>query len=176
MRFRYASQAALLLSVGLLLGGCSSISVYAEANPALSMPPASSFAWGESTLPGDAFPTLSSELVEGRIHAAVEREMTTRGFRASSDGNAPLLVDFHLATRQQFQTVTTYHEESRWEERQDFSYTEGTLVVDILRASDGALIWRGWATGVVEQGSPERAQSRLDEAIRKMFEKLPPPW
>jgi hypothetical protein len=51
-------------------------------------------------------------------------------------------------------------------------YQEGILILDVIRASDKELIWRGWATGVIE--NPKEAGKKIDEAVRKILNQFPP--
>jgi len=51
-------------------------------------------------------------------------------------------------------------------------YTEGTLIVDFVDAKTSTSIWRGTATGTV--GSAQSNQQKIQEAIQKMLETVPP--
>jgi hypothetical protein len=51
-------------------------------------------------------------------------------------------------------------------------YTEGTLIVDFVDAKTATSIWRGTATGTI--GSAQSNQQKIQEAIRKMLESIPP--
>ncbi len=51
-------------------------------------------------------------------------------------------------------------------------YTEGTLIVDFVDAKTSTSIWRGTATGTV--GNAQSNQRKIEEAIRKMLESIPP--
>jgi hypothetical protein len=54
-------------------------------------------------------------------------------------------------------------------------YEAGTLVVDIVDAASGVLIWRGWAQGSVEGvlGNRDRLRRRIDDSVAQMFESVP---
>jgi hypothetical protein len=51
-------------------------------------------------------------------------------------------------------------------------YTEGTLVIDLRDASVHALVWRAIAS--VEKSDASKIQSKLDDMVKKAFEKYPP--
>jgi len=50
----------------------------------------------------------------------------------------------------------------------------GNLVVDIFDAKSKKLIWRGSAEKVLSE-KPEKNEKKLEEAVRDMFKKFPPP-
>ena len=52
-------------------------------------------------------------------------------------------------------------------------YTVGTLVVDIYRANDKALIWRGIATDELK-AKPEKREKQLAKATDKLLKDFPP--
>ncbi len=54
------------------------------------------------------------------------------------------------------------------------NYTEGTLVIDIYRADEKQLIWRGTVTGTVSD-DPKKNEENINKGIVKLFEKYPPP-
>lgn len=52
----------------------------------------------------------------------------------------------------------------------------GTLVVDVLNASTGELIWRGWADRALAFApDPEELMSLVDDAVREIMKDFPPP-
>jgi hypothetical protein len=54
------------------------------------------------------------------------------------------------------------------------NYTEGTIVVDMYKAQEKELIWRGSVTGTVSD-NPEKNVKKINKGLAKMFEKYPPP-
>jgi hypothetical protein len=52
-------------------------------------------------------------------------------------------------------------------------YLAGTLVVDILDAKKGRLLWRGIATATVSP-TPQKNQTIINKAVSKLFERFPP--
>ena len=51
-------------------------------------------------------------------------------------------------------------------------YAEGTLVIDLRDPSTRSLVWRAIATE--EQRDPTKLQGKLDNMVKKSFEKFPP--
>lgn len=56
-----------------------------------------------------------------------------------------------------------------------YYYTQGTLIIDIIDASSGKLVWRSTAASAVErQSTPEKKEQTLRKTVEKMFEPFPP--
>jgi hypothetical protein len=54
-------------------------------------------------------------------------------------------------------------------------YDEGTLLIDVLQAGSGALLWRGSGVATVrEESSPEKRTERINTAVNKILERFPP--
>ena len=51
-------------------------------------------------------------------------------------------------------------------------YAEGTLVIDLRDAQKHALVWRAIAS--VEKSDASKIQGKLDDMVKKSFEKYPP--
>ncbi len=54
------------------------------------------------------------------------------------------------------------------------TYKEGTIIVDIYRAEDKQLVWRGTVTGTISD-NPQKNEKNIVKGIAKLFEKYPPP-
>jgi len=53
------------------------------------------------------------------------------------------------------------------------TYKEGTIIVDIYRAEDKQLVWRGTVTGTISD-NPQKNEKNIVKGIAKLFEKYPP--
>ena len=51
-------------------------------------------------------------------------------------------------------------------------YAEGTLVIDLRDTAKKSLVWR--AVAVEEKQDPMKLQGKLDDMVKKSFEKYPP--
>ncbi len=54
------------------------------------------------------------------------------------------------------------------------TYKEGTIIVDMYRAEDKQLVWRGTVTGTISD-NPQKNEKNIVKGIAKLFEKYPPP-
>jgi len=123
----------------------------------------------------------NNTLLDKRIRSAVDTQMTREGFTMSAD-NPDVLIVYHTGMKDKVD-VTDWgytYAGSYWggglgRNVDVYQYTEGTLIIDMVRASDHDLVWRGTATGVVEPGnSPEKVEQRLNDVVAKIFENYPP--
>ena len=53
----------------------------------------------------------------------------------------------------------------------DYSFQEGTLVLDIVSQDGKALLWRGWVSGAVP--TPDTAGNRVALAVREILNRFP---
>ena len=122
----------------------------------------------------------SNTLLDKRIREAVEAQLQAEGF-TRSDEAPDVLVVYHTGVQNKVEVTdwgyTYAGHYGGWAGRDIdvYNYNEGTLIVDLVRASDKQLVWRGSATGVVEPGaSPEKVQARLNEVVAGIFANYPP--
>jgi hypothetical protein len=129
----------------------------------------------------------SSPLVIDRVKAAVIRELEAKGF--SQTGTDPdLLIAIHTESRDKFSiTSWGYHYapyDTYWRGYGYWygggidvhRYEEGTLVLDIVRADEDEMIWRGAASRALPATStPEEIDDLVDRAVTGILENFPPP-
>jgi hypothetical protein len=117
-------------------------------------------------------PALNSELVKKQIEAAIERDLTAKGL-ARSPEQADLNVRYHFGSARKAQ-IERYPAGWRgWGTRVvKVPYTEGTLVIDLRDAAGKSLVWRAIAR--VDKGDANKIQGKLDDMVKKSFDKYPP--
>lgn len=146
----------------------------------VDMTPYQSFAWGEP----DDLPTGDPRLDNNpffvdRLHEAIDREMSARGFRMT-EGEADLLIHHHASVRSRVQVFDVdrragYDVNEYGPGTDVYEYEEGTFLVDIADASTKRILWRGWAQADIEAAleSPDRMKELLDASVTRMFEAFP---
>jgi hypothetical protein len=131
-------------------------------------------------------------LTNQRIEQAIEAELAAKGLTRVVS-NPDLSVVFHCAVDKRTQLNTTsigdwgwgpgwgrYGGWGAWGGFGGDAITQveeipvGHLIVDIGDAAAKRYIWRGTATDTVSS-NPEKNAKTIDKAVRKMFEKFPPP-
>jgi hypothetical protein len=117
-------------------------------------------------------PALNSELVKKRIEEDIERYLTGRGL-TMVPGRADLNVRYHFgaARRTRLETYPAgWYGLGRRIVR--VPYSEGTLVIDLRNPRTRSLVWRAIASE--QKSDPSKIQGKLDDMVKKSFEKYPP--
>ena len=134
-------------------------------------------------------------LTNQRIEQAIEAQLVAEGLTRVAS-NPDLSVVYHCAVDKRTQLNTTsigdwgwgpgwgrYGGWGAWEGwggvggdaiTQVEEIPVGQLIVDIGDAAAKRYIWRGTATDTVSS-NPEKNAKTINQAVRKMFEKFPPP-
>jgi hypothetical protein len=176
------------LALSALTLACSGIRVDHDYDPSADFASLQTWAWlphaGRS---GD--PRLDNALLDSRIRAAVESELAAKGYTRASSGEPDFRVTYHLSVEGKLQVDTVYRDYPRgrygrvgyrrgsWghTETRVREYDEGTLLIDVLQAESGALLWRGSGVATVRQEStPEKRTKRINTAVEKILERFPP--
>jgi len=159
-----------------LAAGCSSMSVSRDYDDAFSFAGLATYAWLEAPAAERAIAPGAAE----RVRAAVDRELTARGFREVPVERAELVVAARGGTADR-QVYDTYgYGTGRWwgygnTTSVQRTETEGTLTIDLFDAGRRELVWRATATDALDPGAtPEQRTEKVDEAVAKMFEGFPP--
>lgn len=116
-------------------------------------------------------------LLDGRIRTALERELPTKGFTAAGGQEPDILVGYFMVVeeKQDYHWVYTYWGWGGVAEPMPYTYSIGSIVVDLVDAKTKKLLWRGSATaGVATATNPAQSQQKVDAAIRAILAKYPP--
>ena len=134
-----------------------------------------SYSWVKGT-PVDA-------LNDKRIVSAIDSQLAGKGFTKLADGSpADLLVAYHASFDKNLQ-INGFS--SGWGGYR-FGATRmgratvdeiaiGTIAVDLVDASNKAIVWRGLASGEVDpRATPEKREKNIQKAAAKLFKHYPP--
>jgi hypothetical protein len=159
-----------LLSAGILMGaaaGCNPpLQVSTQWGPGLRFSEkTSSFDWkaeGRRTT-GEGRP--KNPKGDALIRAAVEKELTRKGYRKVSDSKPDFWVDYLVARQVRGDPYGDAY----------FSqFTEGSLAVYATNPEDGKLIWKGCVDARLDDSaSPQTQVERLDAAVRVLLNSIP---
>lgn len=180
MRTREGSvtYAALVIvtSVG-LTAGCATMMVNSYGTSGADLRQYRTYAWGPSDSRPTGDPRLdNNRFFDERVRARVDDLLAQRGFEKTSTPNGDLLVHYHASVSQQIDIGELDGTEScATGDCRPYVFDKGTLVVELVQPSDGALIWRGWAESSFEGVIEDQAwmESRIDEAVGKILAMLP---
>jgi uncharacterized protein DUF4136 len=117
-------------------------------------------------------PALNSELVKKQIDADIVRFLTAKALEMVG-GRSDLNIRYRFGSARKTE-LEQYPAGWRGLGTQvvRVPYTEGTLVIDLRDATVHALVWRAIAS--VEKSDAVKIQSKLDDMVKKAFEKYPP--
>ena len=126
-----------------------------------------------------------SELAQSRLEKIVEGALAGEGL-TPSEASPDLFVLTHCASemRQELR-VTDYGYAYgpgyyRWGygypsyDVDTVTYRVGTLVIDIVDAKTGKMVWRGEASDTIGD-DPQKLEKKVSKVVAKMFLKYPPP-
>jgi Domain of unknown function (DUF4136) len=118
-------------------------------------------------------PTLNSELTRKRIQNDIRKWLAGKGLTEATTGKPDLNVDFTLGTVRKLETEAYPAGWRGYGTRiVRVPYAEGTLVIDLRDTNKRALVWR--AVAVEEKSDPMKLEGKLDDMVKKSFEKYPP--
>ena len=179
----------LTLGMGLILAaGCAGQQVTTDYSPATSFSQFKTFALVSS--PDTA---AAQQLLDQRVRNAVQAQLTTKGLTPADRQNADLYVGYGMVDKTHRQ-VYTYNDGWGWGggwgwryyrwgvawpmtvQRRVETYTDGTVVVNLVDAKTKKVVWEGEVPDVVNLpvDNPVRATKEVDAAVTKLFTKYPP--
>jgi hypothetical protein len=173
-----------LLVTAAAMGGCSTLKVNTDYDPAADFARLQSYAWLPDPRPPTGDPRLDSSLLDARVRRAVDSQLAARGHREVSPDEADFLVTYHVALETKLDVETIHHGYGygwgRWYGGMGGStrvreYEQGTLLLDFVDPKTRLLLWRGSASARIRpSNSPEESQKRSDEAVAAMLKRFPP--
>ncbi len=130
-----------------------------------------SFAIGPGQLQSNK-PELRGDIVRKKIQNALRDELAKVGMREEPPQGSDLFVAFRLgsADKKEIESWPV----GRWGRGTRYTanhYSEGTLVVDLLKRPGRELIWRGIYRD--DEDNASKISSNLPKNIHKLFEKYP---
>jgi len=117
--------------------------------------------------------TLNNELVKRRIATDIARNLAAKGLIEVISSVPDLNIRYTLGSARK-KEIDTYPAGWRgWGTRRvAVHYSEGTLVIDLRDNSTHSLVWR--AVAVEHQNDPNKLEGKLEDMVKKSFEKYPP--
>ncbi len=171
-----------LAAAALTLSGCSTFSITTDHAPGYDFARLRSWQWAPRAAGsvGDD-PRLRSGLLHERIRAAVTDGLRAKGLVQRESG-ADALVTYHVAIDRKLDVRTMHTSMPAGRgvivgvpEVDVREYEVGTLVLDLIDARAGRLVWRGAAQARMnERSDPAAREARARAAVNEMLERYPP--
>jgi Domain of unknown function (DUF4136) len=117
-----------------------------------------------------------------RIVAAVDSQLSLKGLRRVETSDKPdVLVAYHASFTRNLRVTGFssgwggYRFANRTATARAEEILIGTLVVDLMQASEKTIIWRGTIIKeVTPQAGPEKREKNINKAVEKLFKAYPP--
>lgn len=127
-------------------------------------------------------PVLESPLLGRRVERAAVAALQAKGFELVTE-NPDFLVTFHTAEGERERRPASYlsigygRYSPRWGssvilDMTPRTFPEGTLIIDVVDAQSGELVWRGWRDAYLTQRNFQ--QDRINDAVNYIFTAFPP--
>jgi hypothetical protein len=116
----------------------------------------------------------NNRFFQERVEAAVELQLSARGFEKATD--APdLLVRYYASVEQQVNANGADRPNVSCEECRPFVFDAGTIVIDLIDARTHRLVWRGWEEASIDGVVNDQAwmEKRIDRSVTRILEQLP---
>ncbi len=162
-----------ILTLALLLAlGAFAQKIEIESDQAVDFSKFKTFAIRDGRL-NSKNPSLTGELIRKRIDADIQKYLEAKGLAFVASGPSDLNVRYTLGAVRKAE-VETYPAGWRgWGTRVvKVPYTEGTLVIDLRDPTTRSLVWRAIARE--EKREASQVERKLDDMVRKSFDKYPP--
>ena len=113
--------------------------------------------------------SLNNDIVRKNLETNIRKRLTEKGLTEVTS-QPDLRVSYSLGSSGRTQ-VERYP--AGWRTRRvAVHYTEGTLTIDLRDPRRQELVWR--AVAVVDSQDPNKVQAKLDDMVKKSFDKYPP--
>jgi hypothetical protein len=106
----------------------------------------------------------------------MDTALEEKGYRRAP-GSPDFLIAIHISTERKIDvTDYGYSVSRRWPTRDvDVrSYKQGTVIVDFIDAGTKEMFWRGTASGIMADRTPEQQEALAKEAATKLVKEFPP--
>jgi hypothetical protein len=181
MARRFTRKAAAVL-LSLAATGCAhAMTVGSYVDRHLDVARYARYDWG----PADRMPAGDPRLdrnpfFNDRVQGAIERQLAAKGLILVADASErpDLIIHYHASITERIEVnrvEQTYGPSPEHGRAEIVRFEAGTLIVDMIDAATGRLIWRGWAQRAVADllNDPDRMSAAIDEAVERMMKRFP---
>lgn len=171
-----------------LWGGCSGIQTSQDYDPATDFQSIQTVAWVTSTQPQTGDERIDNPFRDTRIRTAIERQLEKKGILFKPDQPADVRVRYQYTIRQRIDSAGTSSSIGfgigSYGSRGGIAVgtgndvrqiDEGTLVIDLVSAESGTLLWRGSGTQRFEAyDNPNKATQDINTLVESIMNQFPP--
>ena len=171
----------MILAIALMLAACGPHPlVRTDFDPSADFSRYGSYAWRQE-------PPVSNPLMRQRLIEAIDARLAERGWAKVTEDRADIALVANVATHEE-QSLETFYGgpdwgswewrhaggmDDRYRTERIYSYTVGTLVLDMFDTRTRRAVWRASAEGAVP-ATPEKTREAIRRAVDEMFAAFPP--
>jgi hypothetical protein len=167
-------------------------SIRITVNPALPIPAQARYAWGRADGPPsrqEIDPRAENPALRVVIEQAIDRELGAKGFVRTSADSATLFIHYHVGIETKVDTIRERPDDcvsppcrpldwGYWGRPEaggrEVEYVEGSVMVDVMDRTTGALAWRGVAEGdATPSKTPAERERRVGKGIARLLRDFP---
>jgi hypothetical protein len=186
-----ARRASLGLLLLLVLTACQTFNVRSDWDETVRFDGYRRYLWLEPPVTEGSDPFADNSLLRKRIRAAIEGNLTSRGFEAVEDpAAADFVVTYGVVVDEKLRVTgggaTAVggfgYGYGRWPvgvggvyggtDVRD--YQEAVLLIDFLAPESRDLVWRGWGSGFIQTRDRDRGKQRFEAGIQAVLAAFPP--
>jgi hypothetical protein len=167
-----------------ILGFSCTRNLHIEREPNIFIEQYRTYGWNKLEATKAAHPLYSSFELNQAIVRAIDKNLAKKGFRINI-ATPDFLVDFHIYVEEQkFQNLvceagfyrgerylTDLSQRTYCESPKIVNYDDGTLIIDIVDAQTGQLVWRGTAGEIID--NPAYATEIFCMKVKRILKKFP---
>jgi Domain of unknown function (DUF4136) len=187
---RLPAVAAVLALLSAL--ACATLNVQTDYDVDADFTNLRTFAWLDPPIvedrppPADTDPFAYNSLLDKRVRAAVTANLEARDFEPAASDAADFLLRYYVVFRDRVRSSPYYGGAyvsgpygpywgpyGYYAGTTSYTYSEGTLVIDVIDPKTHQIIWRGWAESPNYDGSFDAEE--VDGAVSAVMARFPPP-
>ena len=175
-RFRKLIPLVGAAAVAAVTAACAPVTVTSFTERGVQVPRYGTYDWGtvDTAVPGD--PRLdNNSFFHDYLRGAIDRQLRSHGYEPTAL-TPDLRVHYHASAAQRIYISGTEPTRERCADCAVQVYDEGTVLIDLVDARTGALVWRGSAQtdiagAVADQTRLERT---IERVVTRILNTLPP--
>jgi len=181
-----------ILSIFLLfvmtVGACTGVRVSQDYDLGKPLPVMTTYRWQAAAQAATGDVRVDNPLLNERIRGAIDKTFTAKGFKKANGDDPDFVVAYQFTIKQKIRTddlhsgigvgVGAHGRHGGLVVSSGPSVTQveqGYLVIDLMAADSGVLLWRGKGTRYLpEHANPEETEKIYNELVAKILEQFPP--
>lgn len=167
--------------------GCATTTISSDYDRSVDFSKLKTYTWAPEQKPTGDLRFDDPEL-RAVIKQSIEADLEEKGFQKKTVGEPDLFVKYYITVEKKKEPLGDYYPpifNSRTgtvdmsmvgvRELADFTYEDGTFVLDMLAPTTNKILWRGTLEGMVDPGgTSEKRKTRAPDAVAKVLAKFPP--